>query len=898
MKEFKYKAFISHRMVGEGQEAAERLVSFLRRFRTPEEILKAHPGCPARFDNIFYSKDSGVPNALYTEMPGKLADAEYLIVVCTKDYAKPNKHGKCYADIAAASFLGYPVSEKEPHGIPKEEFDNKAEKADDNRRRHIIPVIFRNPDEVPTAEECLPPFILRLGLIAPDTGKAPEEEVFFDFTAKLLGVDKNELRDRWKEEEKRREEEEARRRAEERHNRLMKIIGFSLFFSFIALLCTIGGVWAYSYLLPHYSYYTDYVERNNIPHGLNPVNKEQRKHLHSHYRITEQFHRITRIDCLNSADRPCRPQDYHGWEDRPVSYCLEYDADHKKVTKHLCYDEHGKLIQERHFEGKDVLYYTPRSAQEEGESKTVVIGSAAFSLGVNDTLSKYRQRNKNIQRKHRQLSREGYVEWEYFCDFNGDRTVQNNNGVSGCRYGRDKQGRIISCTYLDGNFHDGKKTKADKNGVLRILYMYANGVPTSTSYQGKDEKPILNEWGWATEVYEYQHGNICCIRFNGIDGEPSIKKGGFAAIKFTLTTDGYITKYEYLDTKGNLCRNEAGCAIEQREPDKNGNVISERYFDIDGEPCPDNDGIAGWTATYDEATGYMLSRRYLGINDVPCFNADGIAEWKFTYDRESHRVSAHFFGVNGEPCLKKDGIAGWVVSFDEENRPLSVRYLDRDDRPCLDINGIAGWTATFDEVKNCVLSLRYTGFDDKPCLDRSGTAGWTATYDEVTGNMLSQHYLGIDDEPCLDSNGIAGWIATYDKTKGYMLSQHYLGLDDEPCLNRSGTAGWAATYDEVTGNILSRRLLGLNEEPCACLYGHAEILYQYDSYNRLISEQYLDTEGIPIRTIETSYEADGRASSVTRFHDEEQEEETSDAPPPIENPNELQWEDTDANSEE
>ncbi len=71
-------------------------------------------------------------------------------------------------------------------------------------------------------------------------------------------------------------------------------------------------------------------------------------------------------------------------------------------------------------------------------------------------------------------------------------------------------------------------------------------------------------------------------------------------------------------------------------------------FGADGKPRLNFNGIAGWTATFDER-GNEDSESYFGTDGKTCLNKDGIAIWKATFDERGNETSRSYFDENGGP---------------------------------------------------------------------------------------------------------------------------------------------------------------------------------------------------------------------------------------------------------
>lgn len=892
---YQYRAFISHRDEGEGKQAAERLVTFLEEFRTPKKLLKEFPLLPRRLTPIFYDKGDGAEGDLYAKMPEKLRQSEFLIVVCTKDYAQGSSvSGKYYADVAAASFLGYPVSEKEEHGIPLAEIETAAENADKNRRAHLLPIIFRDRKKVPDFRDCCTPFIKEIlkTVVAPDTGnpETPEDKVFIAVAAQLLGVDKKKLYNPWKE-------------AERRHRRYF-FAGWgttALFIlSIIIFLCL--------YLIPDDNYYTDYVEKNHIPCGINRVDAETCKQLQRHYRIRRQFFRTTRIDCLDSYGNPCEPDNDFRVEERPAAYALEYSSEDGSVTKHFCYNERGALIQERHFEGNHVLFYAPKEAPGSTGRKTLVTGQAIFSEerdGYPDFLGKKRK----VQRMACRLSPEGYVRSELFRDFHDLESLQNSMGVGGRRYEYDHLGRIRTCTYLDGKgdgLGEGEELhshdKADSAGILSVRYEYDDeaGQLSGISYLGSDGNLRCNEKGWAKVQYTYNPiGNVISVRYLDANEEPVADIMGISEIHRAYNEQGKPIGESYFNQDGKACKHEDGYASVRCDYDgKTGKLTKRRYFDAQGNLCLTKYGFAG-TDFEESDEGLVEVRRYVGVDKKPCFCLEGFAVVENHTDRQGRLISQRYFSTDGKTrCLHKEGYSRIDTSYDAQGNFTSISYFGTNDELCPVEGGYAKMQVNYNEAGQPV-DISYYGPNGKPWLIDNAYQG-RLVYDD-RGNQIAEYYFDREGKPCPNQNGVFRVEFSHDES-GNKIAENYYDADGNPCLSKDGYGRRQFTYDEF-GHITSVQYFRIVFQPISdecgihkidCGYdergneesvsffdingalhlhkdGYAKFVNEYDDHNRLTAQSLYGTKDQPClcqegfsRFVKT-YDERGNEKSVSYF---------------------------------
>ena len=233
---YKYFAFISYSRRDE--KFAQRLQKFLMGYKLPTKLCKQYPDRPKNLRPIYRDKtDLGVDN-LNKGLSGALELSKYLIVVCSVNSARPNREGKNWIDEEVRTFVGL----------------------EEGNADRVIPVMLRQKGDGSTSRECTPSAVQELHLLAADVSDKGEERAFSDVAAKMLDLAPNDLWDWWG--------------REQRKKRIVRRI----FGGIAAMLAVAAGVWCWDYYVPHYNYYADYVEFDNIPCGVGRSSRKNRLH--------------------------------------------------------------------------------------------------------------------------------------------------------------------------------------------------------------------------------------------------------------------------------------------------------------------------------------------------------------------------------------------------------------------------------------------------------------------------------------------------------------------------------------------------------------------------------------------------------------------------------------------
>ena len=296
------------------------------------------------------------------------------------------------------------------------------------------------------------------------------------------------------------------------------------------------------------------------------------------------------------------------------------------------------------------------------------------------------QTNSNVIRYLVTYDDAGYADEIYFCSDHYNHSAHDADGISGIRYERDDQGRILRMQYL-----------------------------TFTADGSMD----------ATRQENYE-----------VVG----KRSGEAGFEFLPDENNDRAEQRTLDAEGKLITLASGGAGSMYQYADH-NEVRKVYFDADREPFLTNLDIACQASVYDER-GNLIKVSFLGRDGEPVLHRDGIAGWDAEYDERGNEVKRSFFGVDGEPVLHKVGVAGYETVYDDRGNEVRVSYFGTDGKPILYEGSAAGWESVFDDSGNEVRT-DYFGTDGKPILRKDGYASVESVYDG-RGNEVRRIFLGTD----------------------------------------------------------------------------------------------------------------------------------------------------------
>lgn len=180
--------------------------------------------------------------------------------------------------------------------------------------------------------------------------------------------------------------------------------------------------------------------------------------------------------------------------------------------------------------------------------------------------------------------------------------------------------------------------------------------------------------------------------------------------------------------------------------DKNGNKIRQSYFGRDGRPCvpvPTNKGILGRATTLWEYNddNKLLSERYYDENGNPVVTMAGYAgithEWNEDYTEEMVTYIAPDGGPR-KPTYKAQTYVKVRKTYDENGLLLREEYLDENGKPTPDRRDRYGMGYEYDELGRKIKQY-YFGKKGQITGGRMGYAYSIYTY-KKNGKVRTENY--------------------------------------------------------------------------------------------------------------------------------------------------------------
>ena len=259
-----------------------------------------------------------------------------------------------------------------------------------------------------------------------------------------------------------------------------------------------------------------------------------------------------------------------------------------------------------------------------------------------------------------------------------NKRIEVRGGVSTSHYQLDKQGRRVELIFRnkkgepidnswqinsyqwehqnDGSIIETRRNISGEKINLRPGFEFThvrlsydvNGFTSLMQFVDENGKNIATETGFAQDRFTMSRfGELERYDVLNIDDQiVSANMQGIASGLVSFTDYGYESSSSYLNSKGEPTRNDYGWWRSHRQYDQFGNMTTNAFQDLDGQPKSN------------PITGYATARFK--------WHEDGI-----------NRLWLKYFGENGEPVVHKTrGYHGVIYSYDELQRLIQMTLID------------------------------------------------------------------------------------------------------------------------------------------------------------------------------------------------------------------------------
>lgn len=368
-----------------------------------------------------------------------------------------------------------------------------------------------------------------------------------------------------------------------------------------------------------------------------------------------------------------------------------------------------------------------------------------------------------------------------FLDAQGDPTFDSDNGSAGydCKY--DLRGNRVETTYYDaGGSNVGAQNR--DYAVLRVDYNQKD-LKQRQGYYQPDGVTLLDstQEGCAYIKYEYDAlGSLTQKSYFDSANQP-VAVNGFAGLKVVYDYPKREKTTTYLNVKGKpVVVEDKGFASYQEVSDAVGNVISTRYYGIDGKTTAMHlkQGYSMITFEYDGSLKTL--EKYYDVNEKPTESFEnGCTQTKYSYNEYGSRVQTIFLDEQGNKIKTKKGYAVEKLTYDDLGRVEYVRYYDAD-----------GITPAINEQWNCYAyqneyntrgdreKLVYLDANGKPTIRKDIGYAWEEYIYDDKDRLIKELYYTEDGTLTVPQNGDHfGKKYRYDDL-GKLIDTVYLTIED------------------------------------------------------------------------------------------------------------------------
>ena len=189
--------------------------------------------------------------------------------------------------------------------------------------------------------------------------------------------------------------------------------------------------------------------------------------------------------------------------------------------------------------------------------------------------------------------------------------IMNTSGYSFRVRAYDSKGQVVSDRYYDTEWNPVEVS----TGNYAIVRAYdENGRNNVITYLGKNDELVLIKSGFARVVRTfYENGDVATEMYFGTDQKPIAIGLGQYGEAYVYDENGNKAETSYLDAAGNLMLNEDGYATVKKTYTESGDVETERFYGVNGEPVKNIKGHYG--LRYSEK-----GTEYLDINGDTVFS--------------------------------------------------------------------------------------------------------------------------------------------------------------------------------------------------------------------------------------------------------------------------------------
>ena len=301
-------------------------------------------------------------------------------------------------------------------------------------------------------------------------------------------------------------------------------------------------------------------------------------------------------------------------------------------------------------------------------------------------------------------------------DVNGKLVIENrykndSRGNVIKKYSLDANGNLKSGTVVTNNSYDNNNNKTAEwyTNLSGTSVNYPNSKYSKIKYRYDERGNIIESswWGingqsataadgthrWVKE-YNLLDQLVHDVSY-GINGDPILSKEGYAEQKYEYDIYGHNTKHSIFDGHGKSVNGFDGWQCNVMSYNKRGKIISDVYYDKDGNLAESKDqGYAKASYTYDD-NGNNVEIKYFDKSNK-CTRID-----QFKYNKQNRQIEALIKNGKGNVDDEILGYAKLVTSYEASGVvPTKRQWYSKDNKLLA--------TSTYNKEKQEWSDLSYT----------------------------------------------------------------------------------------------------------------------------------------------------------------------------------------------
>lgn len=445
----------------------------------------------------------------------------------------------------------------------------------------------------------------------------------------------------------------------------------------------------------------------------------------------------------------------------------------------------------------------------------------------------------------------------------------------------DSIGNLVEVKYFDAenkptchwNGNHGFSSEFDEDGleVRRLFFDIDMKITRVTS-------------GICGRAFEYDAAGRIIYEAN-LDAEKRISRDnkGYCAVQFEYNEMSLLARETYLDEKRKPMIADKGFAITVTTYDNN--ALKELYFDENGKPITDNDGIDVVIERFNQQYR-PISISYIYHEDNNKSRTGVIGGLQFKWDEDGLLQNIKRFDLNGSShdafwvlydkrnlfvltsgCMDEkgqkkagdDGFYGTMYERDDRGFVCRLFNIDMYNQAAPSSDGVFFWRILELEDGNIKKCLWYD-MSNRPVANEKGTFGFALEFD-TKGNVTAIIRLDEYGNPSPDNDGVQTTRMAYNDNDA-KIAERYYDSKDNNCVDQYGNYGKRFEKNQES-RLESEICIGENGKPHNDINGVCYYNTYFDDKSREVLKEYLDKDRKKVPKFDDCY------ALQTIYNDEE-----------------------------